>query len=47
MEVTVAKGAEECVFEGIRFAEGPGQLRCSITGGEKVTGPKFVEVRSL
>jgi arylsulfatase A-like enzyme len=46
-DANVAKGAEECVFEGVPFAAGPGQLRCSITRSEKVAGPKFAEVLAL
>jgi len=44
---TSPKGAEECRFEAIDLAPGPGQLRGSITAGKSSTGPKFVEVRAL
>lgn len=42
-----AKGDEECRFEAVDLAVGPGQLRGSIATGKVTAGPKFVEVRSL
>lgn len=45
--VTAAQGAVECRIERIKLVAGPGRLQVSITSGQKVSGPKFVEVRKL
>ena len=41
------KGAEECRFQAVELALGPGQLRGLINTGKSEAGPKFVEVRLL
>jgi len=43
----IAKGVEKCRFEAVKLGAGPGQLRGSLTAGEKISGAKFVEMRSL